>query len=181
MLFFNTLLRIVIMIGLLAVTVPAAAQTASQTQENQRTGPTQEEVELEAKLALLRGQAEPMIAYIMEGTEPSIRELRTPFDEELFKKMLAEYGIAADDPRVVEIEQQAREYHARGQAVLGKRVAGFIEQVALLEASVRGNYAGAERALTLAVEFDPENTVYQAELELVRRLRALHRQGQSGQ
>ena len=102
-----------------------------------------------------------------------------PFDEEFFKKKLAESGIPADDPRVAKIEREAREYYAERQAEMRKRIATLIEQVALLEASVRGDYARAERALTLATKLDPENTMYQAELEAVRRSRALHRQGQS--
>src|SRR3989344_2280027 len=176
-------LRAVVVIGLLAITPMfatfATAQTAGPIQENQRTGPTKEEVELELKLALLRGQAEPMIAYHMEMVRPFIQDLQMPFDEEFFKKKLAESGIPADDPRVAKIEREAREYYAERQAEMRKRIATLIEQVALLEASVRGYYAMAERALTLAVALDPENSVYQAELEAVRHLRALHRQGQS--
>ena len=173
-------LRAVAVASLLAMTpIFAAAQTAGPTQENQRTGPTQEEVKLEAKLALLRGQAEPMIAYLMTIVRLYEPDLQLLFDEEFFKKELAEAGFTADNSNMAEIEQKARKYYAEQQAELGKRVAVLIEQVALLEASVRGDYARAERALTLAVALDPENSMYQAELEAVRRSRALHRQGQS--
>ncbi|MDO8408284.1 MAG: hypothetical protein Q7S95_03575 [bacterium] len=87
-------------------------------------------------------------------------------------------GIAADDPLVREFEQEARAFYAQQQAAIRRRVTSLIEQVALLEASVRGDYVRAERALTLATKLDPENTMYQAELEAVQRLRALHRQEQ---
>lgn len=178
--FLNTL-RVVAVAGLLAMMpILAAAQTADPTQENQRTGSTQDEVELEAKLALLRGQAEPMIAYYTAMTKPFVQDLQTPFDEEFFKKKLAESGFTADESKMAEIEQMARGYYAEQQAEMRKSmIAPLFEQVALLEASVRGDYVRAERALTLATKFDPENTMYQAELELVGRLRALHRQGQS--
>src|SRR3989338_1285859 len=93
-------LRAVAVTGLLAMTpMFAAAQTADPTEENQATvGPTQEEmglavklaeIELKAKLALLRGQAEPMIAYYMWTAGAVMNDLQTPFDEEFFKEKLA--------------------------------------------------------------------------------------------